>query len=305
MKSFGKWRIFGGPEGKCISRISGSNCGEGFQVMIRECTDGTVQKCTPSDRKKNRQCRLIDCPKKLGDWNDGGVCLPNDKIKNCGQGKKLQTRNCSDGTNDACRISDTKRYKNCFIECKRKFGPWMKGNCEPKRGSQNCGFGQQIQRRSCVAGTNEPCLNSETTKTTPCFLGDCIKKLGDWKDKGTCIPNDVVKKCGVGQKLQQRSCEDGTKDICTSRDTTQYGSCFIECKKKLGPWVKSECVARAGNQDCGFGQQIQTRTCESGTNDPCLYSETRKTTRCYLGKCLTGNHILLTVLVLKILIHIL
>ena len=84
-------------------------------VMTRECTDGTVSKCTLLDKKMNRPCRLGDCPKKMGEWKDGGTCLPDDQIKNCGKGQKLQTRACTDGSNDVCTLSDTSRYKNCFI----------------------------------------------------------------------------------------------------------------------------------------------------------------------------------------------
>ena len=256
--------------------------------MIRDCTDGSVQKCTPKDRKTNRPCSLGDCPKRLGEWKDRGLCIPKNNVRKCGEGEKRQTRSCTDGSRDVCNTGDTTRLQTCFVECKKRFGPWVKEDCVANQNNQKCGVGKQLQRRTCESGTNDPCSYSETTKTTTCYLGDCMKKLGEWKDSGTCKPDDLDKKCGAGQRLLTRSCEDGTKQTCRTGDTTRYERCFVECKKKLGPWVKGECKSNIGNQNCGFGQQIQTRTCEAGTNDPCLYSEMTKTTRCYLGRCLTG-----------------
>ena len=287
LKSVGEWR----PQGKCHPNSSGLKCGAGFQVMTRDCTDGTVQKCTTSDRKTNRRCFLGDCLKELGEWKDGSLCTPNDNIKKCGEGKKLQTRICTNGTKEMCRSEDTIQYTNCFLECKKKLGPWIKGDCISNIGSQNCGDGQQIHRRSCEAGTYEPCLYGEMRKTTTCYLGDCLKALGGWKDKGACVPNDITKKCGVGKRIQTRTCKDGTNTVCRMEETIRHTTCFVECKKKFGPWIKGDCVSNLDSRNCGVGQQLQTRTCEAGTNDPCLYTETTKATQCYLGQCSTGKYI--------------
>ena len=283
-KSLGRWK----PRGKCVSNIVGFKCGPGIQIMVRTCSDGTTQKCETTDRTSERQCLLGHCPKRLGKWEDDGLCIPFDNVKKCGNGKKLQKRTCEYGTTDICDSKAIERTENCFVSCKKKFGLWVEGKCISKNTKQNCGEGEQRWTRSCEQGTNDPCLTTEIIKTNTCFLGNCRKRLGKWKDEGLCLPFDNVKNCGNGNIIQTRSCENGTINVCHSYETRQTKNCFINCKKKYSPWIKGKCMSNHRTQNCGEGRQLLRRRCEQGTNDPCLERELKKTNVCFLGHCPTG-----------------
>jgi len=257
--------------------------------MVRTCTDGTTQKCETTDRTSQRQCFLGNCPKILGIWKDGGLCIPFDNIKKCGNGNKLQKRSCENGTIEFCDSKEIERREKCFVTCKKKLGSWVKGKCISKNTRQNCGEGEQLWKRSCEHGTNNPCLTTDIMKTITCFLGNCPKSLGKWEDKGLCITFDNVKKCGNGNIIQTRSCENGTIDLCFSYETRQTKKCFVNCKKKFGPWIKGKCMSSHRTQNCGEGQQLLRRRCEQGTHDPCMESEIKKTNVCFLGRCPTGT----------------
>ena len=53
-KDFGAWKN----ESVCEPKQSDMTCGEGFQKQIRDCKDGTIDKCTEADRKRRNQCFL-------------------------------------------------------------------------------------------------------------------------------------------------------------------------------------------------------------------------------------------------------
>ena len=60
------------------------------------------------------------------------------------------------------------------------------------------------------------------------------KKFGEWSNEEVCKPFDFNKKCGNGQQLQTRICQDGTIDICKAEETIRYINCYIECES-FGP----------------------------------------------------------------------
>ena len=100
-KQFGNWAN----AGECEAAGTNSSCGPGLQTQIRNCTDGTTDKCTDADTNQNISCAdagtgLRDCPKLLGDWVNTGECKANGTDSTCGPGLQTQTRNCTDGTTD-------------------------------------------------------------------------------------------------------------------------------------------------------------------------------------------------------------
>ena len=110
----GEWKN----EGQCNGKGS-STCGEGDQVQVRQCTDGTVEKCTDEDKRKIVTCNaagtaLPDCPKVLGiDWQNEGPCNGIGNDPTCGEGIQLQTRHCDDGTKDKCTDEEKQRTISC------------------------------------------------------------------------------------------------------------------------------------------------------------------------------------------------
>ena len=170
-KMLGKWKL----SGKCIPESRGFNCGPGIQRLIRTCNDGTIAKCKAADQRSQRQCSLRNCPKKVGEWKDQSDCKTIDNMKKCGPGKILQTRTCKNGTVEICSIEDTRQTGNCFIKCRKLFGPWIKAQCIPQAPNQNCGRGTQRETRTCKPGTNDPCLDEETIRVNFCDLGACPK----------------------------------------------------------------------------------------------------------------------------------
>ena len=51
-KTIENWRN----EGTCSGTGSDPSCGEGTIVQIRNCTDGTEEKCTEQDRRRSVAC---------------------------------------------------------------------------------------------------------------------------------------------------------------------------------------------------------------------------------------------------------
>ena len=176
------------------------------------------------------------------------------------------------------------------------MGTWIPaGKCVPKSKDSKCGPGLQKLVRTCVDGTNRKCRPSDTKSQRKCSLGKCLsgslKKFGNWRKISDCVLTQSNKKCGVGKILYTRDCFSGTDDPCTSNDTTKSTACSIKCQQKLkifGPWRKEKCVASRGQPNCGQGTQRETRTCDPGTNNPCLKNEMVRVQPCYLGKCVAG-----------------
>ena len=110
-KILGSWDNIG----ECVASGSNKNCGQGQQYQRRSCIDGTIDKCTEQDRQHAISCSLRDCPKRLGPWTDVGKCLAADADNPCGPGTQMQTRRCTDGTNDKCESGDTERTVQCEL----------------------------------------------------------------------------------------------------------------------------------------------------------------------------------------------
>ena len=96
------------------------SCGEGNQVQTRQCTDGTVDRCTDEDRQRNITCEIAgtalpDCPKLLEDWVNDGPCDGTGDDPTCGEGIQAQIRPCTDGTVDKCTDEDTRRNVACKV----------------------------------------------------------------------------------------------------------------------------------------------------------------------------------------------
>ena len=90
-------------------------CGpdSGTQQQTRTCDDGTKDLCTNSEREREISCSMKDCEKELGDWKNSGPCVAEDNGKNCGPGYQRQTRDCTDGTEDKCTLTDRNQQISC------------------------------------------------------------------------------------------------------------------------------------------------------------------------------------------------
>lgn len=108
-KELGTWRNVG----DCLAIAEGKTCGPGLQKQTRTCTDGTNDKCTPSDQERRISCNLRDCEKQLGSWENDGNCVATGGDKTCGPGNQKQTRTCDDGTVHTCTTSDTEQTIPC------------------------------------------------------------------------------------------------------------------------------------------------------------------------------------------------
>ena len=102
-------------DGICESTIKGKTCGPGFLRQKRTCVDGTNEKCTASEKEKRIPCKLRDCVKELGTWENIGVCEGIGENKDCGPGQQRQKRKCSDGTADKCAASDREQMVACSL----------------------------------------------------------------------------------------------------------------------------------------------------------------------------------------------
>ena len=120
-KELGEWKN----EGVCQPKQKGETCGDGIQKQVRSCIDGTTDKCTDADRKRETKCFIKDCPKQLGNWENDGKCEVTGKDKTCGPGKQAQKRSCKDGTVDKCSDEDRRRVIPCSLpDCKKRFEKW-------------------------------------------------------------------------------------------------------------------------------------------------------------------------------------
>ena len=108
-KRLGVWEN----DGNCEPTLKGRACGPGYQRQRRTCTDGTIQKCTASDREKRFPCKLRNCRKQLGTWEKDGLCEGVEKGSNCGSGQQREKRMCTDGTVDKCTTSDRDQMVAC------------------------------------------------------------------------------------------------------------------------------------------------------------------------------------------------
>ena len=97
-----------------------TKCGEGAQFQSRQCTDGTLDKCTDEDTRRTITCNaaetaLPNCPKVLGNWQNEGPCKGIGDDPTCGQGNQVQNRPCTDGTVEKCTNDEKQRTISCEI----------------------------------------------------------------------------------------------------------------------------------------------------------------------------------------------
>ena len=161
--------------GTCIATDKDKSCGPGMINQIRNCIDGTIDKCTSGDRKRTLPCRdvdveLPDCPRVIGDWADFGACTAVGKDKNCGAGLIIQKRTCKDGTNDKCKDVGLQQQVSCDLPaCPKKLGDWKTvGTCKTVGEDANCGPGNATQTRTCTNGTSEHCSLADMERTVSC-----------------------------------------------------------------------------------------------------------------------------------------
>ena len=151
----------------------------------------------------------------------------------------------------------------------------------------SCGQGKQKQRRECSDGAINKCTASDRERFVPCNLPDCPKKLGPWKDDGSCNVVGKDKNCGKGLQQQTRSCTDGTTDKCSEADKIRTNPCFLkDCEKEIGIWEnRGECEPTGKHGNCGPGNQQQIRHCKDGTVDKCSDEDMARTIPCSLPDC--------------------
>ena len=110
----GNWQTVG----NCLAEGSNKSCGPGLSQQKRDCTDGTVDKCTEVELIQNVSCKIArnslpDCEMMVGDWKNSAMCTANIIDKSCGPGTVLLDRHCADGTNDFCSDIETVRNVSC------------------------------------------------------------------------------------------------------------------------------------------------------------------------------------------------
>ena len=121
-------------KGPCNGMGDDTTCGEGEQVQSRQCTDGTVDKCTDEDTRRTIPCNaagtaLPSCPKVLGGWQNEGPCNAIGDDPTCGQGNQVQNRPCTDGTVEKCTNDEKQRTISCEIagtalpDCRKFYVP--------------------------------------------------------------------------------------------------------------------------------------------------------------------------------------
>jgi hypothetical protein len=94
------------------------SCGPGLVTQIRNCTDGTIDKCRLEDIQISSTCRdadiqLPDCKRVVGNWTNIGPCTATGEDSSCGIGVMLQKRSCEDGTRDKCSDVGVERLVSC------------------------------------------------------------------------------------------------------------------------------------------------------------------------------------------------
>ena len=155
-KLFGDWKNFGG----CVATGTNKTCGPGYQKQRRSCSNGTIEKCTPSEMEEIISCaeagtKLDDCPKIFGAWKNYGECAPTRINMNCGPGNQTKIRHCTDGTTDKCTPAEIEKNVTCAeagteLDCRKWVGPWKnEQGCEALGTNKKCGPGIQKQNRTC------------------------------------------------------------------------------------------------------------------------------------------------------------
>ena len=283
-KTFGVWSDVG----PCISDGVDPMCGPGKQNQTRWCSDGTIDNCTYSDRQQTVPCSLIDCAKSFGEWNDVGPCQPDASGRNCGPGIQKRSRNCTNGTRDICTYEDRNQQTRCNLTaCPKILGLWSSdGICQSSENDKNCGKGLRKQKRSCISGTYDSCTKNDTEKYIECSLESCFKEVGNWTDQGICVGSGERDDCGPGLQKQSRTCVDGANANCTSADIERNVPCSLpDCVKLFGTWInEGDCIA-SGDEQCGPGNQTQTRTCLNGTHIKCTEADMLRVQSCNLQHC--------------------
>ena len=99
--------------GSCIALAANRSCGPGTQHQIRQCTNGTNDKCIVSDMERKIGCQLPDCVKSFGEWKNQGECQVVGENKICAAGLQRQERSCQDGKSDKCTEQETFRLFPC------------------------------------------------------------------------------------------------------------------------------------------------------------------------------------------------
>ena len=287
LKVFGNWTS----DGICESKGDYKICGKGLRRLSRTCMDGTIDVCKKNETEKYIECNLQACFRNVGNWTNIGNCTGADKRKDCGKGVQMQSRPCVDGKIIKCTAADREREISCSLpDCPKHYGTWInQEKCTALDGSM-CGPGKQMQTRICEDGTNLKCNSTDRVRIQTCNLPDCPKLFGFWQDMGVCNAIGVDKNCGPGEKLQARSCRNGTIDICTHSDRQRSINCSLpDCPKKLGDLINiGQCIASDPHKSCdptGFGTQIQQRNCTDGTTEQCQPSDMKITVSCPLPKC--------------------
>ena len=124
-----------------------------------------------------------------------------------------------------------------IILVQKTIGDWKNlGPCSANGSDKNCGPGRQFQVRSCINGAIDKCTEDDVRQVISCNLADCKKIIGIWTDSGECIASDSSKTCGPssGTQKQVRTCIDGTKDHCQSKDRERAISCKLpDCPGEL------------------------------------------------------------------------
>ena len=283
-KVFGPWSDVG----SCMADGDNISCGPGKQNQTRLCKDGTSDICSESDRHQVIDCSMADCVKELGQWNTTAPCQPDASEKTCGPGVQHQIRSCSDGTTEKCTEGDRNQEVRCdLVECTKLVGNWTTvGICESSGDHKVCGKGVKKQTRPCVDGTIDFCTATDTEKYIECSLEACFKEVGNWTDVGFCVGKGARTYCGPGFQRQSRICIDGAIANCTESDRERNVLCSLpDCSKEIGYWInEGNCTAWNGQQ-CGPGNQIQTRTCVNGTKLKCTPSDMLRIQTCNLQHC--------------------
>ena len=166
-------------DGGCISNRLDKSCGPGIAKQKRNCTDGTLDKCTMADRQQNVSCldagiNQADCERVVGNWTNIGNCSAVGDDKGCGPGTVVRKRSCEDGTIHKCEDIDLQDDAvNCedagipLPACSKTVGNWTtKGTC--KSAVPGCGPGTATLIRDCTNGTIDKCLKDDMERTVSC-----------------------------------------------------------------------------------------------------------------------------------------
>ena len=108
------WKIIS----SCTASVLNTTCGPGTTKQIRECVDGTIDKCGAIELERFVSCEeagnpLQDCELKLGKWRNFTSCVPIGDNKSCGPGTVVLEQECIDGTKDLCKHHTIKKTVSC------------------------------------------------------------------------------------------------------------------------------------------------------------------------------------------------